>query len=89
LIVMIFSGLLLFSSDPDNYYLNYSFLLKMLFLGLAIVHNYTVVRKTALAPSPPGRSRTVASISLALWACVAFGGIFIGFVNSTLDINHI
>jgi hypothetical protein len=89
LIVMVFSGLLLFSSDPDNYYLNYPFLLKMLFLGLAITHNYTVVRKTALALSPPDRSRTVASISLALWACVAFGGIFIGFVNSTLDINHI
>jgi hypothetical protein len=53
LILMIFSGLLLFSSDPDNYYLNYAFDLKMVFLVLAI------------------------------------GGIFIGFLNSTLDIHRI
>lgn len=89
LIVVVFSGLLLFSSDPDNYYLNYAFLLKMLFLALAIVFNYTMVRKTASAASLPRSSKTVAVISLVLWACVAFGGIFIGFITSTLDINHI
>jgi len=89
LIVMIFSGLLLFSSDPDNYYLNYAFLLKMVFLILAIVYNYTTVRKTAASNPPPGGGRTVGIVALALWACVVFGGIFIGFLTSTLDINHI
>src|SRR5580692_8937153 len=92
LILMIFSGLLLFSSDPDNYYLNYAFDLKMFFLLLAIIFNYTIHRKTALAETTTGviegvRSRVVACVSLGLWALVIFGGIFIGFLNSTLDIN--
>src|SRR5438477_1103592 len=78
LIVVVFSGLLLSSSDPDNYYLNYAFLLKMVFLILAIAWNYTAVRKAAAGDKPRGNAKTVASVSLALWASVAFGGIFIG-----------
>jgi hypothetical protein len=88
LILMVFSGLLLFSSDPDNYYLNYAFLLKMFFLTLAIVWNYTAVRKTTAA-TPSGKSKLVGSVSLVLWALVAFGGIFIGFISSTLNIHRI
>ena len=87
LVVMLFSGLMLFSSDPDNYYLNYAFDLKMVFFLLAILFNYTIHRKVAQSDSPHGKA--VACISLALWACVVFGGIFIGFLNSTLDIHHI
>jgi hypothetical protein len=89
LILMIFSGLLLFSSDPDNYYLNYAFLLKMVFLLAAIVYNYTKVRTTAASNPPPGAGKGVAITSMVLWAGVVFGGIFIGFLTSTLDINHI
>src|SRR5579862_8476264 len=37
LLLVIFSGLMIFSTDPDMYYLNYAFLLKILFLVLAIV----------------------------------------------------
>ncbi|HEY3827349.1 MAG TPA: DUF6644 family protein [Bryobacteraceae bacterium] len=88
LILMVLTGLMLFSSDPDMYYLNYAFDLKMLFLVLAIVFNYTVHRKTAMADAPAG-GKLVACVSLALWACVVFGGIFIGFLNPTLDIHQI
>jgi len=42
LIVAVFSGLLLFSTDPDMYYLNWSFLIKMACLLLAIAFNYTI-----------------------------------------------
>ncbi len=87
LVTMLFSGLLLFSSDPDNYYLNYAFDLKMVFFVLAILFNYTIHRKVAQRDSRHGKA--VACISLALWALVVFGGIFIGFLNSTLDIHHI
>jgi hypothetical protein len=87
LIVMLFSGLMLFSSDPDNYYLNYAFDLKMVFFVSAIVYNYTIHRKALKADSPNGKR--AACISLILWAGVIFGGIFIGFLNSTLDIHHI
>jgi hypothetical protein len=33
--------------------------------------------------------KLAACVSLVLWSCVLFGGIFIGFLNSTLDINHV
>lgn len=79
-----FSGLLLFATDPDMYYLNYAFLLKMFFLVLAVVFHYTVRRKAARAAAPR-HGKLAACISLALWMCVVFGGIFIGFLNSTLD----
>ncbi len=88
LIVMVLSGLMLFSSDPDMYYLNYAFLLKMFFLILAIVFHYTIHRKTAEAEKP-SRGKLVACVSLCLWGLVVFGGIFIGFLNPTLDIHHI
>src|SRR6266478_1481578 len=89
LLLMIFSGLLLFSSDPDNYYLNIAFDLKMFFLLLAIIFNYTIHRKVALAANTPGSGKVVASVSLALWMCVVFGGIFIGFLNPTLDLSKV
>jgi hypothetical protein len=79
LAVALFSGLLLFSSDPDMYYLNPAFDLKFLFFILAITFNYTVHRKVVAEPFSPGRGKLVACISLALWMSVVFGGIFIGF----------
>jgi hypothetical protein len=84
LIVMIFSGLMLFSSDPDMYYLNWSFLFKMACLILAIIFNYTIRRKTVSAPKPPLYAKLVGCVSLALWAGVVFGGIFIAFVDQGL-----
>ena len=84
IIVVIFSGLMLFSSDPDMYYLNWSFLVKMACLVLAIVFNYTIRQKTVSSQKPPPYAKIVASVSLALWAAVIFGGIFIAFVNQGL-----
>jgi hypothetical protein len=85
----IFSGLLLFSIDPDVYYLNYAFLLKMFSLVLAILFYYTRVHKAAVSGAFAGKSPVVACISLGLWALVLFGGIFIGFIDSTLHINKV
>jgi hypothetical protein len=89
LTLMILSGLLLFSSDPDMYYLNYAFDLKIFFLVLAIIFHYTVHRKRVMSEGPPGGGKLVACISLGLWMCVIFGGIFIGFLNPTLDLNQV
>jgi len=88
LVVMVMSGLMLFSSDPDMYYLNWAFDLKMFFLVLAIIFQYTIHRKTANSAAP-GSGKLVACISIFLWCCVIFGGIFIGFLNPTLDIHQI
>src|SRR5580693_1446055 len=78
----IFSGLLLFSIDPDAYYLNRAFRLKMVYLVLAIVFYYTAVYR-AVSSDSAGRRRMVACVSFGLWALVLFSGIFIGFVDST------
>ena len=84
IVVMVFSGLMLFSSDPDMYYLNWSFLIKMACLVLAIGFNYTIRRKAVSSKHPPAHAKLVALVSLALWAGVIFGGIFIAFVNEGL-----
>jgi hypothetical protein len=88
LVAVVFSGLLLYASDPDMYYLNYAFLLKMVSLAAAVVFNYTAVRRTVKLGEAP-RGKMVGTISLGLWACVAFGGIFIGVLPSTLDLSKI
>jgi hypothetical protein len=85
LIVALFSGLLLFSTDPDMYYLNWSFLIKMTCLLLAIAFNYTVHRRALTSRISPAAGRLVACISLALWISVIFGGIFIAVVRPGLS----
>jgi hypothetical protein len=47
---------------------------------LAIIFNYTLHRRVALKQSPGGVAVLAGLISLALWASVIFGGIFIAFV---------
>jgi hypothetical protein len=78
LVLVIFSGLLLFGVNPEEYYLNRIFLMKMSLLVLAIVFYYTLVRQAAAASARAGIGRTVSCISLALWTAVICGGIFLG-----------
>ena len=80
LVTVLLSGPMLFSSDPDMYYLNLSFQIKMVLLLVAIVFHYTVRRKVLRGDLSPGLSRPVACVSLALWTSVIFAGIFIAFV---------
>jgi hypothetical protein len=80
LVLVLLSGPLLFSSDPDMYYLNYAFQAKMVLLLLAIIFQYTIHRKVALSDRSGAGTKAVACISLALWASVIFGGIFIAFI---------
>lgn len=87
LVVMLFSGLLLFSSDPDMYYLNWAFLIKMVFFVSAVVFHYTVHRRAVSSEVTPSHGKLVAWTSLVLWAGVIFGGISIGFVYSGLGLS--
>lgn len=84
LLVAIFSGLELYSSDPDMYYTNWSFLIKIACLIVVIVLNYTIHRKVVQEDGSSGGAKAVAAISLLLWASVIFGGIFIAFVRGGL-----
>jgi hypothetical protein len=84
LIVAIFSGLLIFSTDPDMYYLNWSFLIKMACLVLAIAFNYTIHRRAVFFDVSSTVRRLVACVSLLLWISVIFGGIFIAVIRTGL-----
>ncbi len=77
LIIAVFSGLLIFSTDPDMYYLNWSFLCKMAVLALAILFNYTVHRRPVYGTCSNRSGRLIAGVSLLLWTGVIFGGIFV------------
>ena len=81
LVLIIFTGFLLFASDPDMYLRNASFRFKITCLVLAIVYHYTIHRKVALSENGSGMgTKLVAGASLVLWVSVVFSGLFIAFV---------
>lgn len=80
LLTSIFAGLLLYSTDPDKYYLNPFFVAKIICLVLAIVFNYTLHRKVVSPGTSQGTGILVACISLALWVSVIAGGMLISFI---------
>jgi hypothetical protein len=81
LVVMLTTGPAIFSSDPAMYLRNFSFKFKMVALLVAILYNYTIHRKVALADGhSPGTAALTGAVSLALWISVVFGGLFIAFV---------
>jgi hypothetical protein len=79
LVIMLITGPLIFSSDPNMYLRNSSFIFKMWALLIAIIYNYTIHRKVVLSGASPGVSKAVGIISLGLWISVVFGGLFIAF----------
>lgn len=79
LALILLSGPLMFSSDPDMYYLNPAFQVKMVCFAAALLFNYTIRRRVALGGETGGMAKLVAVISLLLWISVIFGGIFIAF----------
>lgn len=80
LVIVISSGLLLFSTDPLHYYHNGAFRFKIIALVLAIVFNFTIHRRVALrAESASGATKVAGALSLLLWVCVVFGGVFYSF----------
>ena len=80
LVLVLISGPLIFSSDPNLYMHNQAFRFKITMLILAIIFNWTLHRKVALSPQPGGMGAMVGGISMLMWASIIFGGIFIAFV---------
>ena len=79
LLIVITSGLVIFTSDPLRYYYNPSFRLKIICLLIAIIYNYTIHRKVALSKPAMFVAQLVAAISLLLWVTIVFAGLFYAF----------
>jgi len=81
IVLQLTTGPYLFSGDPREYVQIAAFRNKMLFLLLALVFHFTVMRR-ATAPSadssPLGWRRSAACVSLGLWLCVLLAGLWIG-----------
>ncbi|MEO8050264.1 MAG: DUF6644 family protein [Acidobacteriota bacterium] len=79
LAIVLMSGPMIFSSDPNMYLANPGFRFKMWALLIAIVYNYTIHSKVARSNPSPVLGALVGGVSLALWVSVVFGGLFIAF----------
>jgi hypothetical protein len=78
LILVFLSAAGLFYSDPDLYYLNPSFQLKMTLLLAALIFHYTVRQPKAFNDDS---AKWSAVVSLLLWSAIVFCGIFIAFTG--------
>jgi hypothetical protein len=80
LIITISAGMVIMTTDPVAYYLNWSFRYKVICLVVAIVYNYTIHRRVAMSDSsPPATRKAVAIVSLTLWISIVFSGLFYAF----------
>jgi len=82
LIVMLLTGIALYSSEATKCYASVAFWIKMVSLLLAIIFTYTVKKRVAAGDDTTvsiGTSRLVGAVSIALWFGVAWGGRWIGF----------
>jgi hypothetical protein len=79
LIIVITSGLVIFTSDPLRYYYSPAFRLKIICLLIAIIYNYTIHRKVAFSKAPLIASMLVGGVSLLLWITIVFAGLFYAF----------
>jgi hypothetical protein len=80
LIVVIMTGMIIFTTDPVRYYYNPAFRYKCIALLGAILYNYTIHRKTILSNAGPLVNSLVGGVSLLLWISIVFAGIFYSFV---------
>ena len=75
--IMLTTGPLMLSAEPERGYGNPAFTFKMCCLLLALVTHFTILRRA----TRPGQSggKFAACLSLALWTSVIFGGRAIAF----------
>ena len=79
LVTAVTSGLLIASTDPIRYFNHPTMRLKLLFVIVGLVFNYTLHNRVARGDYSPAGGRLVAALSLAVWTAAVFGGIFYAF----------
>ena len=80
LAMVLITGPLIFSSDPNMYLRNEGFRFKITMLVLALLFHFTIYRKIALTKTSGGAAVMAGLVSVLLWMSVIFGGIFIAFL---------
>src|SRR5260221_9462373 len=70
LVVVIMTGMIIFTTDPVRYYYNPAFRFKCITLLGAILYNYTIHRKTILSNVGPLVNSLVGGLSLLLWISI-------------------
>jgi hypothetical protein len=81
IILQFTTGPYLFSGDPGEYVQIAAFRTKMLFLLVALIFHFTVIRiatSPARDSAPLGWRRPAALVSLGLWVSVMLAGLWIG-----------
>jgi len=81
--IILTSGVLLFSSEALKAYASVPFQVKMVFLFAAILFHYTIYRRVTKAEEGrigPTWNKIAAIISILLWLAVGVGGRGIGFL---------
>jgi hypothetical protein len=83
LAVMLTSGILLFLSEAMKCYGNTSFRIKMLFLFLALLFQFTIYNRIVASEgkSAPVGGKIAAAVALCLWFGVGLAGRAIGFLG--------
>ena len=76
LIVMLVTGVMLYSSEATKCYASVAFWIKMVSLLLAMIFTYTVKKNVAARDH---EQKLVGVLSILLWFGVAWGGRWIGF----------
>jgi len=76
LIVMLLTGIALYSSEATKCYASAAFWIKMASLLLAMIFTYTIKKRVAAGDH---ENKLVGALSIVLWFGVAWGGRWIGF----------
>jgi hypothetical protein len=79
LIIVITSGIVIWTTDPLRYYYNPAFRYKCIALVVAVIYNYTIHRKVAQSNPSLLVGGAVAMVSLLLWISIVFAGLFYAF----------
>lgn len=82
LVVILVSGIMLFSSEAMKCYASAPFQVKMVFLFTAIAYHFTIHRKVSRSDREPKRAWGViiGAVNFLLWLGVGLGGRGIGFL---------
>ena len=82
LIVMLITGISLYTSEATKCYASAAFWIKMVSLVLAMVYTYTIKKRVTAGDEKTfsiATGKLVGVVSIALWFGVAWGGRWIGF----------